>query len=369
MSQKSDQPSQRGIIAAVCVGRDAINRFGRTLRHMAVGMVDESIHVRLVSADRRAQSLTLGPIQAFAHEPLVWPLARRRLDHLIESLSAQPPNVVHALAAESYETAREIAVAFEAELVVLISSHADCQALLRMDRAMIGCFVPVSQPLSDLLEHQMGIARERIELIRPGVLVSDHVACFSNASSQATLVNTCPLNWSSGVQQLIEALGLLRDRGDEVLAFLMGRGSCETGLRKIVRAHGLASTITFANPTGDYLPAMENADIFVRTSPDEAFTGDPLQAMASGMAVVASPADVSDYVQDGENGIVCKSSSAEAIAEAVATLLHDRPSARQMAAAGVEYVRAHHAVSRMAEGIAGLYRRLALRRTTFPIRR
>ena len=105
----------------------------------------------------------------------------------------------------------------------------------------------------------------------------------------------------------------------------------------------------------------------MRPTIDTDFNADSLQALGAGVAVVAVAGGVGDHLRDGETARICRPESAEALADAIEGLLTDRAEAHRLAATGLKYVRANHAMSAMAERTAAVYRNLALPRTTFSL--
>jgi glycosyltransferase involved in cell wall biosynthesis len=167
---------------------------------------------------------------------------------------------------------------------------------------------------------------------------------------------------------LIEAVDILRKRERSLLLFLLGSGRREASLRKMIRGRDLSSYITLARPSGDPAQALGGADIFVRPSADSAFNADVLQAMGRGLAVVTLPNTVCDFLHHGETAYLCEKPTGESLADALEHLLDDRTETQRIAATAMEYVRANHAVSTMAERTANAYRELALARATFPMK-
>jgi glycosyltransferase involved in cell wall biosynthesis len=363
-----DNQGSLSVRAALCIDTDAFDRLGRVLRYLAVGLVDQAIQLRLLSSDPRVESLTLGPIQTLLHRRIGWPVTERRLEQVLGPLSQQPPNIVHALSVGSYRTARAIAEAFDADLVFQVTSLADCDGIAHAGAGQVAQFHAFSRPLATVLETQLQIEPERIELIRPGVLASREVSCFARPDRAYTILCCSPFERGAGVDKLIQAIGILRRRDHEVLAFLLGRGRQEQALRRLARASGVSSNVTFANPLGDPAQAMSSADIFVHPAQDAFFTAAGLQAMGAGMVVVAFANPVCDYYRNAETAIVCEKPTPEALADALEKLLAAPEEAHRIGVAGAEYVRTHHAVSGMAERAATAYRRLALHRATFSIK-
>ena len=77
-----------------------------------------------------------------------------------------------------------------------------------------------------MLQEQLRIPAERIDLVRPGVLASQGIACFADPQRVPTVLCSSALERGSGVDRLIEAVDILRKRDQELLLFLLGQGSC-----------------------------------------------------------------------------------------------------------------------------------------------
>ncbi|MFQ5589766.1 MAG: glycosyltransferase family 4 protein [Phycisphaerae bacterium] len=360
--------SALSISAALCIDGRGLDLLGPVLRHLAVGLVDKAVHVRLVGPDARIESLGLGPIQSLVHEPIVWPSAVKRIARTVEALSQNPPTVVHAIACGSYAIATAIAEAYDADLVVQVTSLTDCEALGRLTTRQLRRCLAFSQPLAAILQNQERIPPERIDLVRPGVLAAKDIACFAQEGREPTILCTAPFVKDAGVDLLIEATAGLRARGHPPMVFLLGQGPHESALRRLVRLRNLAACVTFARPLGDVADAMQGADIYVRPHIDTVLDIDSLQAMGAGLCTVTLANALCDYIRNDETAIVSEAPTAASLAKAIERLLMDHNAARQLAATGIEYVRTHHAMSGMAERAAAVYRKLALARATFPIK-
>ncbi len=383
VSDTTEDQRAQSISAALCVDREAFDRFGQVLRHLLVGLVDQAVSLRLLSCDARVDALSLGPVRTLIHKRLVWPFTGRRIEELLEALSHQPPRIVHALSGASYSVASAIAETFDADLVLQVTSLADCNFAIQFagegqaagfslrghSRRLkpAARFLAFTEPLRSVLQEQVKIPAEQIDLVRPGVLASQHIACFADPKRAPTILCLSSLERGSGVDRLIDAIGILRRRDHSLMLFLLGEGRQESALRRDIHERKLSSCVTLAHPAGDLSRAMQSADIFVRPSSDSAVAEQCLQAMGAGMAVVTCQSAVCDYFRDGETAVLCTQPKAAYLAGAIERLLTDRGATRRLAAAGMEYIRTHHAMSRMGEDVARIYRKLVLARATFPL--
>lgn len=368
MPPTDDRSRAASVNAALCLDRISFERFGGILRHLCVGLVDQNIPLRIVGSDPRVESLRLGPVQALVHPPIGGLAGGRRMEQLLDALSAQPPTVVHAVSMGSYRAAASIAQEFDADLILGVTSLEDIDEAGRFAERTDVYFQPWSNALANILDARRRIDRTRVEVNAPGVPAAAKPAAFDHAGRVATLVSTSPFDADSGLDRLIAAVEILLKRQVDLQLFLLGEGPRERLLRKIVRAKQLSAYIAFAPNFDDPTAALSSADLFIHPTSSSAFPADTLQAMGIGLALVTRPDDVSDHHRPGETACVYADASAEALADAIESLLRDRPAAQRLAAAGLEHVRRNHGVSAMAERVAAAYRRLALNQSTFAIR-
>ena len=144
------------------------------------------------------------------------------------------------------------------------------------------------------------------------------------------------------------------------------------GMEDKIRAAGLSGRIVFL---GD-LPADEiprwyrNVAIMVACPRYEPFGITPLEAMASGCAVVASRTGAFEYiVVPGETGALVPTGDAKGLAEALRALMQDPDRVARMGRAGRERVAAEFSIEKEAEGIAQVYQAVLGRKSIPRIQR
>ncbi len=364
-----EEPQSRStpVHAVLCIDRETLVRSRGVLRHLLVGLVDQAIQVRVVSDDARVDTLLPGPVQAVLHPPIAWPFSRRRIERVVADLAATEPTVVHAIGGGSYRVANAIARAFDAELILQVISLADCDAVERRSGTPAACLLAASTPLAGVLIDRLRIDRDRVRLVRPGVLASSDTNCFANPDRTTTILSTSMLRRGAGVERLVEAMAILKHRDYDLLLFLMGKGARESAIRRVIRDRKLSSCVTLSRPAGNMSEAIHSADIFVLPAAPSTVSANSLHAMGAGVAIVACGEGVCDHLHDAETAIVCEDATAETIADSIERLIADPNEARRLAGAGRDYVKQHHAVSKMAEATADAYRQLALAHATFSI--
>ncbi|MCC7291103.1 MAG: glycosyltransferase family 4 protein [Phycisphaerales bacterium] len=351
---------------ALCVDAAALARLRATLRHLCVGLVDHPVRLRLLSSTPQIEALSLGPVQAMLHPRIRWPVAGRRIARIVELLSEEPPDVVHAVSADSYDLAAGLAEALNAELALDVSSWDDCRRVAALRGRAEPHVIAFSAPLADALRTRAYVPEDRIDLVRPGIMSEPDAVEFAPEGRVPTLLTVMPFQRVNRLELLIRALAMLRDRGVAFAAFLMGEGPREESLRALVRAKNLHACVTFANITIGAGELMQGADVLVMPAPIEHVSIRILQAMAAGMAVVSVPSPVNDSLRDGETCFISQEDSATALAAVLERVLSDRAGARRIAEGGLRHVRQHHTVSGMAERTAATYVKLRSKQAAPP---
>ena len=149
--------------------------------------------------------------------------------------------------------------------------------------------------------------------------------------------------------RLLEAFAAIRARVPPARLAIVGTGSLREELEGRARALGLADRAHWAGFRSDMPEVFAAADLFVLASDDEGLPMVAIEAMASGLPVVATEVgSVRDLVEDGRTGRVVAKEVA-AITEAAADLLLDPAARRAAGEAGRERARQRYGLARCVE--------------------
>jgi glycosyltransferase involved in cell wall biosynthesis len=129
--------------------------------------------------------------------------------------------------------------------------------------------------------------------------------------------------------------------------------------RAFVREHGLEGSVRFLGPTTDPAPLLRAADIFVQPSHYEAFGISLIEAMATGLAIVASGVGgMADYLVHEENALVTGARAPERVAAALARLLASEQERRRFGVAARRTVEERFTEESLGRAYVALIRRL-----------
>ncbi len=207
---------------------------------------------------------------------------------------------------------------FALETVHGVAAHASRFAFAGAD---VVC--PVSESLRTTLESGHWGGRYRVV---PNVIDTDlfTVAKADFPSGQPPLVVTvASLEPVKGVQDLVEALGLLRSRGVDLRVALIGDGSLRPALVQRAQALGLGERLVFRGPLPrrDVATLMRDAAFAVVPSRWETFSVVLGEAMATGLPVVATAVGGMTERVDAGNGVLCPPRDPESLAAGIEEML------------------------------------------------
>lgn len=179
-----------------------------------------------------------------------------------------------------------------------------------------------------------------------------YVGCFGRVRHQ------------KGTDLFVDAMIRLLPSRPRWAAVVAGRATAEhrgfeAGLRARVEAAGLADRIRFVGEHRDIDAWYRALELFVAPQRWEGFGLTPLEAMASGVPVVAS--DVGAFPEllvDGVTGQIVPRDDIDAMTAATARLMDDDARREAAGRAGLAHVRERFALEREAKEIGEVYRDL-----------
>ena len=165
-----------------------------------------------------------------------------------------------------------------------------------------------------------------------------------------------------GQEFLVRATAILRDRGHEVIALIVGSPSPGSEdhlpqLKALARDLAVSDKVIFTGELDDTRGAYAALDILALTSGQpEPFGGVVIEAMCMSRPVIATALGGSlDQVMDGETGFLIPPQDPEKLAEKISTLINNPRLRERMGASAKSRVEAKFSLDAMMKKIEPLY--------------
>lgn len=221
-------------------------------------------------------------------------------------------------------------------------------------------YIAVSRALAEQLL-RWGIARENITVIHNGIDAGPFTeAASERRPGQRILVGTVArLAPQKGLPVFLRAAARLAERHPEIHFTVAGEGPEREALELLSRKLKLSGRVSFPGYQADLPRLMAHMDLFVLPSLSEGLSITLLEALASGLPVVASRCGgIPEIIEDGVTGLLVPPGNEEALAQAVDKLVRDREMAGRLAETGREQVRRSFSLQTMLRHTAAVYRQM-----------
>ena len=154
----------------------------------------------------------------------------------------------------------------------------------------------------------------------------------------------------------VEAAGHVVQQFPQARFVFVGDGELRAALEEQIDALGLAGHVIFAGWQVDMPAVYADLDLLVLTSLNEGTPVTVIEALATGIPVVATAVGgVPDVLKDQETGMLTPSGDAEGLAQAIVELLHAPERAEALARAGQGDVLDRFDLVRLVDDMESLY--------------
>jgi glycosyltransferase involved in cell wall biosynthesis len=236
------------------------------------------------------------------------------------------------------------------------------------NRAVDGV-VAISTGVADSLA-AAGVDRQRVTVVHSGVDCerfrpptsqerADARGALNISDTDFVISAIGALEQRKGHRYLIEAIGALAasPASSKVKCFIVGQGSIHKVLQGEIAVSRSLERIKLLGRVDDPREILWASDVFAMTSLKEGLGVAALEAMASGLPVIASNVGgLREVVKDGSSGIVVPAANAGAIASAIVRLAESVELRSQMGAAARVRVVENYSIETMASRTLALYR-------------
>jgi len=251
------------------------------------------------------------------------------------------------------------------------------QYLRRLLSPLIKVFIPLSLHLQSYLVEKVKIPKYKIQRICNGV---DITKFYPKKVKQ--LVPDCPLPFDErnvyigtvgrmhGVKDqitLVTAFIMLMQVHQELMGqvylVLVGDGPLRQEAIELLEKHQLLQYAWLPGEREDIANIMRSLDIFVLPSQAEGISNTILEAMATGLPVIATAVGGNtELVKQGETGLLVPSSDPDAMAQAMLSLLNDKEKRQQLSENSHQRVIENFSIQAMVAKYTEVYDSLGFKR-------
>lgn len=214
-------------------------------------------------------------------------------------------------------------------------------------RSFVQHYIAVSKDLETWLQNVVHVPQNRITQIYNGVDLDKFERKQDTASQlfpkdfanqESIVVGT--VGRLAGVKNqlsLVRAFALCRENNpdlkDKLKLVIVGDGPMKGQLQQEIESLSLQESVWLAGERNDIPNLMSQMDIFTLPSLGEGISNTILEAMATGLPVIATRVGGSpELVEEGKNGLLVPVDNDQALAAAITTLANDKNTLEKMGA-------------------------------------
>lgn len=227
--------------------------------------------------------------------------------------------------------------------------------------------LPVSHALANRLL-DLGCPQKKVRVHHSGIAIDDFHVARSNIPGNRIL-SVGRLVEKKGIDDLIDAVAILRDRGLYVELDVIGDGELRDELNNRIKKNRIQDRTHLLGPKthSEVKQALTRASLFVlpsrtgRNGDTEGIPNSLKEAMAAGLLVVSTKhGGIPDLIEDGISGFLVPERSPEELASAIETVLSLSPIKREaISRAATLKIQQDFDIKRLSHELISLYEKIS----------
>jgi glycosyltransferase involved in cell wall biosynthesis len=199
-------------------------------------------------------------------------------------------------------------------------------------------YIAVSNFTKQKLVDKVGVRPDNIEVVYNGIDPEIYRPANEEKFSEPTVLTICRLVGYKRVQDLVRAIGILKDEYPDIRLKIIGIGPMEASLKEMADELKMNGNVEFLGKvaeTNQLAEILQKSHVFALPSVAEGFGMVVVEAMASGVPFVASRIPpIEEVTEDGRGGLLFNPTDHEDLADKIRQLLGDSTLAREKALEG-----------------------------------
>jgi sugar transferase (PEP-CTERM/EpsH1 system associated) len=269
------------------------------------------------------------------------------------------------------------------DMLDLHGANRKYQWVRKLYRPYVTHYIALSRDLERYLCESVGVPQARIAQIYNGVDVSR----FGRDQAGRSAVQDCPFRdpdlWVIGsigrmeavkdplnlIRAFIHALQLAPSKRQQMRLVLVGDGTLYSEARSMLQQGGVADLAWLPGARNDVPEILRGLDCFVLPSLGEGISNTILEAMATGLPVIATDVGGNgELVEAGTTGELVPAADLHALAQRMLAYARDREAARAAGRKGRARIEREFSLEAMVSRYRGLYDRLLSADATSAVR-
>ena len=236
----------------------------------------------------------------------------------------------------------------------------------RLTQPLVDAEICVSQGVRDFTRERARVREGKLVVIanpvdapQPARPRAETRAALGARDDDVVILSVGRLDVQKGYRYLVEAAASLFASRRNLLFALAGEGMDRAAIEGSIGAASIGDRFKLLGWRADVADLYAAADVFVLPSLWEGMANALLEAMAAGLACVATDVEGSrEVIEQGRTGLLVPPAHAQALAAAIASLADDRDARARIGAAAKAEVLSSHDTARFAAAHEDLYTRL-----------
>jgi glycosyltransferase involved in cell wall biosynthesis len=215
-----------------------------------------------------------------------------------------------------------------------------------------------SEAVKNRVLRSRGMRPKRVTVIPNGVDLGRFSPSIErrHSGSGVTVGTVSNLRPEKGLATLLQAVAMARDQRPEIRLAIWGEGPLRRELASLVTTLNLTASVDLPGSTDTPEAALRDLDIFVLPSLSEACSNSLMEAMATGLPVVATSVGGNpELVEDEISGLLVPPEDSVALAKAIIRLTEDPAWAERLGRQARERAHVTFGMERMVAQTESLY--------------
>jgi glycosyltransferase involved in cell wall biosynthesis len=347
-----------GLRPVLIVSRYTISEYVISLKHLLVGLADESVQAVLVCPpDANVEDIMVPGLEVIRHPVFDVPfMGWQNRKILAERLLKFGPTVLHCLCESEATLVQLLTKELNIPYVLTVNSLQKGWGQLSISLNRCAKIIAPTRSIAASIEKIYPKFAERIAVVNVGTFARNCSNCFSDTSRLASIVTSGPVRDGREFRSLFGAVKHLVVDGYEFMLVVIAGRQSDKQLRMILREYGLLNIVVSVPRQVPWRPVLAAGDIFVQAQPSDFFNPLLLEAMSVGATVACCKGGVDDLMIDGQNCIVFDPDNELSIYDSLKRLFDNHQQAQQLAQRAQQYLRENYKASTMVSQTLQTYR-------------